>query len=374
MDIDEKIFDFLCARMVLLIAHDDGKIDDEELIMLNLGLEEDESRLLQSVPREFGRFTRGPRLNLDSLSDQCCLEYFRFNRAKIRDLCRFLDLPQRMRADNRIEWSSEEGLCILLRRLAYPCRLVDLQGLFGRNVSDIGRIANAVCLFIVQRWRHLIESFTEAPWFCAERVQRYVEATSAKCPLPNCWGFLDGTVRPMCRPTRQQRAFYNGHKRVHSLKFQSIVAPDGIIVHMHGPALGKRHDSGMLRESGLLDQLEHQMPVPPEGGAYCIFGDQAYPLRPQLITPYKGNNLTEEQADFNRQMSEVRISAEWGFQKVLQLFAFVDFKKNLKVQLQPIAAYYLCATILTNCHTCLNRSVASFFFDVRPPTLAEYLA
>lgn len=42
-------------------------------------------------------------------------------------------------------------------------------------------------------------------------------------------------VRPICRPGRNQRHVYNGHKRVHALKYQSVVAPNGLIVNMFGP-------------------------------------------------------------------------------------------------------------------------------------------
>ena len=34
---------------------------------------------------------------------------------------------------------------------------------------------------------------------------------------------------------------YNGHKRVHALKFQSVVLPSGMIAHMYGP-VGKLND------------------------------------------------------------------------------------------------------------------------------------
>ena len=40
--------------------------------------------------------------------------------------------------------------------------------------------------------------------------------------LDNCWGFIDGTVRPVCRPGVNQRVLYNGHKRVHSKHKNSI--------------------------------------------------------------------------------------------------------------------------------------------------------
>jgi hypothetical protein len=69
------------------------------------------------------------------------------------------------------------------------------------------------------------------------------------------WGFIDDTLRNVCRPTRFQRAAYSGHKHTHGIKFQSIVTPDGLIVCLFGPIPGSRHDSFMLAESGLLQQL-----------------------------------------------------------------------------------------------------------------------
>ena len=47
----------------------------------------------------------------------------------------------------------------------------------------------------------------------------------------NCWGFVDGTVRPICKTIHDQRAVYNGHKRVHALKFQSVVTANSMIAN-----------------------------------------------------------------------------------------------------------------------------------------------
>ena len=56
--------------------------------------------------------------------------------------------------------------------------------------------------------------------------------------LDNCWGFVDGTVRPVCRPEHNQWIIYNGHKRIHAGKFQSVVAPSGLIANLFGPVEG----------------------------------------------------------------------------------------------------------------------------------------
>ena len=67
-------------------------------------------------------------------------------------------------------------------------------------------------------------------------IETYAHAVHQKgSPLSNCFGFIDGTVRPICRPRENQRIVYNGHKRVHALKFQSVALPNGLIANMYGP-------------------------------------------------------------------------------------------------------------------------------------------
>ena len=69
-----------------------------------------------------------------------------------------------------------------------------------------------------------------------QKLQEYADTITDKgSALDNCFGFIDGTVRPICRPGENQRVVYNGHKRVHALKFQSIALPNGMIAHMSGP-------------------------------------------------------------------------------------------------------------------------------------------
>ena len=67
-------------------------------------------------------------------------------------------------------------------------------------------------------------------------LQEYADVIHAKgVPLENCFGYIDGTVRPIARPDQHQRIVYNGHKRVHLLKFQSVALPNGLIGNMFGP-------------------------------------------------------------------------------------------------------------------------------------------
>ena len=76
------------------------------------------------------------------------------------------------------------------------------------------------------------------------------------------WGFIAGTIGPICRSGLHQRMFFNGHKRIHALKFQIVITPDGLIAHAFGPVEGCRHDAGVLGESGLLPLLQQNMNGP----------------------------------------------------------------------------------------------------------------
>ncbi|CAC5396108.1 unnamed protein product [Mytilus coruscus] len=166
---------------------------------------------------------------------------------------------------------------------------------------------------------------------------------------------------------------FNGHKRVHAIKFQSIVSPNGLVANMYGPIESRRHDAGLLRESGICGELQTHMTTP-TGDIYVIYGDPAYPMTTHIIKPFRGGVISAAQARFNKKMSAVRTCVEWTFGKILTLFAFLDYKKNLKLYLQPVGKYYLVGTILVNCHTCLYGSETGHYFDIDPRSLENYLS
>ena len=87
--------------------------------------------------------------------------------------------------------------------------------------------------------------------------------------LDNVWGFVDGTLRGIALPFQNQRVIYNGHKRKHGLKYQSITTPNGIIATLLGPVEGRRHDSRMLFMSGIIPLLKN-FSIGPNGERLCI--------------------------------------------------------------------------------------------------------
>ena len=137
-------------------------------------------------------------------------------------------------------------------------------------------------------------------------------------PLDNVWGFVDSTLRGIARPVQNQRVTYNGHKRKHGLKYQSITTPNDIITNLLGSVKRSRHDSSMLVMSSMMPVLEN-FSTGPNGERSCIYGDPAYPLRWHLQSPFRGAQITPDQNEFNKSMSKVRISVEWLFGNVIEL-------------------------------------------------------
>ena len=96
------------------------------------------------------------------------------------------------------------------------------------------------------------------------------------------------------------------------MKFQSVAIPNGLIANLYSPVEGRRHDAGMLKESGLLNMLQREARTL-RGEPLCLYGDPAYPLRPQLMGPFHDADMlvvTPEMRALNTAMSEVRVSVE----------------------------------------------------------------
>ena len=127
-----------------------------------------------------------------------------------------------------------EGLCIALQRFSYPCRYSDMIPRFAKPVPVLSMIPNTVVDFIYNMHGHRIMQWNN---FLLDqlKLEQYAAAVAEKgVALDNSWGFIDGTVRPICQPQDNQRVEYNGHKRVHTIKFQSVTEPSGMIDQIYG--------------------------------------------------------------------------------------------------------------------------------------------
>ena len=171
-------------------------------------------------------------------------------------------MPAEVTCYDGLKVNMVEVLYIFLKRFTYPCRYVDLM-------PQLYMIANTTMGIIYYTWHYLFTTF-EQPWLDRPQWEGFTEAIHQKgTALSNFRGFIDGIVRPM----------YNGHKKVHSIKFQSIIAPNGLIANLFGPMEGKQRDSAILAQS--QNHSFHS-----SGNVLCIYGDPAHPTRQQIQGPF----------------------------------------------------------------------------------------
>lgn len=289
---------------------------------------------------------------------------------EVTELAAVLELPAKVIAGNGVCEDRVTALAMLLRRLAYPARSSDVEMMFGWERSRFTRIWQTTASLIYHRWRHLLRF--DPTRLTPSKLQQYAKAISTKCGFEvPVWGFIDGTLRKVARPLLNQRILYNGWKRIHALKWHSVITPDGLHAHVFGPVEGRRHDETLYKESGLTKILD-EYSWDPEGNPLAVYGDPAYGIGRHLLSPFKGAGLSDEQQAFNARMSKVREAVEWGFGDAVRQFAFLDFSKNLKVLLQPVGLLYSVALLLSNAHTILHQPQISQYFICQPPTLQEY--
>ena len=224
---------FKDVRNLLLISHNDGFINDDEFVVLY--------DLYTSKNPDFPYDSYAP-FDLEELDESESLAEFRFRKRDVQILKEVLQIPETITCSQRSVCDGLEGLCMLLKRLSYPCRYGDMIHRFAKPVPVLSMITNQMIDHVYNVHGHRVLNWNNEV-LSPVNLQTYVDAVTARgAPLPNCFGFIDGTVRPISRPGEHQRLLYNGHKRVHALKFQSIALPNGLIGNLYGP-VGKLQNS-----------------------------------------------------------------------------------------------------------------------------------
>lgn len=307
-----------------------------------------------------------PRLDIMNLSDADATHRFRFSVPELARIANAMRLPTIIKANNAA-FSAVEALAIMLRRLSFPCRLRDLSVEFGRDVTTIGRLFNHMLLLMDQQYGQHLKLW---PGVTAAKVAAYAASITRFNPaVIDVWAFIDGTHRDIARPQLHQRATYNGKHRTHQLRYQLVLAPDGLFVSCCGPFVGTRHDVTILQESGLQPVLHPIVTQPPK--QYMIYGDAAYQGEALVLHPFISPAPHSIQARYNRELASLRTRVENNFANMNNHFAMTLLKKSQRSGLQPVALYVMVNVLFINIHTCLNG--ANVPFDISPPSLEQYL-
>jgi hypothetical protein len=157
------------------------------------------------------------------------------------------------------------------------------------------------------------------------------------------------------------------------LSYQAVTIPSSLIAQLYGPVGGRRHDAYVFWESGIEEDLKELVdPITNEN--FVIYGDAAYGLDTHVMKPYLATVPGSLEAKFNSQMSSARITSEWGFGMITNLFTTCDFSRQQKIYQTSPEHMYKAATLFLNMRTCMRgRNQTSDYFRCHPPSLDNYL-
>ena len=321
-----------------------------------------------------------PLFDFDTYCDKLFVQDFRFTKTQVNTIVETLvtvaGMPAEVISDSRDKAPLRMAFLMLCMKYAWPTRLGRMVQLFGKSVSWHSRI--------ISKLRQLLFSFCSPKMRCppslsAADVQRFASAVEKVSGLDVCFGFLDATVRPICRPSIGQQECYNGKDRLHAIKFQVCSTPDGIIQHLDGPWPGRRHDNHMVNSAPLstgtpaLASWILLHPPTKYGTNYVVYADQGYYTQAGIETPWPDGAFNLEHQVFNDMMKSSRIAVEWEFGHILEHWASLHFKPSQKLLTGGIGQQYIVAAFLSNVFNCMHPSKTSIYFGVQPPDLCTYI-
>ena len=126
--------------------------------------------------------------------------------------------------------------------------------------------------------------------------------------------FINGTAHKIACPMFNQEIFYSGWKQCHMIKFQGIMALDGILMHISGPYTAKHHDMWMLHQSHIQEKLDHYIGLEHGLRLYDNAGYQGQ--EPWVKSAAQNLNSDADVAHMNYWMSTCQITVEWGYRHV----------------------------------------------------------
>ena len=321
-----------------------------------------------------------PVFHFDNYCEKLFVQDFRFSKQQVncivQSLVHVAGIPKDICSDSGDKTDLRTAFLCLCMKYAWPTRLGKMCQLFGKCTSWISRI--------VSKMRKLLFEFCFPKMRCPPRlsdadVQRFARAVEHVSGVHVIFGFLDATVRPICRPSIGQKECYNGKDRLHAIKFQICSTPDGIIQHLDGPWPGRRHDHHMVNSAPLSGGtpalvtwiLSHTRTA--HGTAHVIYADQGYYAQAGIETPWPDGAYNLDHQVFNDLLKSSRIAVEWEFGHILEHWASLHFKPSQKLLVGGIGQQYVVAAFLTNIFNCLHPSKTSIYFNVSPPDLRTYL-
>ena len=138
-------------REQILISYEYDVIDSDEFVLLY-----DTNQSKDIYP-----YWNYQPFDIGMIDEEQCFIDFRFAKNDLNIFLDVLNVPERIVTVQGTVCSGLEALCILLKRLDFPCRYSDMSPIFGRNPTEICLIYNKLISKIYDDHSHRLHSWNQ---------------------------------------------------------------------------------------------------------------------------------------------------------------------------------------------------------------------
>lgn len=177
--------------------------------------------------------------------------------------------------------------------------------------------------------------------------------TFEKWNFPHCVGAIDGKHVVMFAPANSGSIFFN-YKRTHSIVLMGISDGDCKFIYVDAGSNGRISDGGVFNKCSFAHALEkgslHLPQAQPLTGRnvnvpFVFVADDAFALKPYIMKPFSGQNLSKDERVFNYRLSRSRRCIESAFGimsariRVMRAPIHLDAAKTRKITLACCALH-----------------------------------
>uniref|UniRef100_A0A3B4TJ97 DDE Tnp4 domain-containing protein n=1 Tax=Seriola dumerili TaxID=41447 RepID=A0A3B4TJ97_SERDU len=204
------------------------------------------------------------------------------------------------------------------RYMASGDSLLSLAYSYRLGHATVMKSVHMVCAAIAKT---MMERFLPRP--TQDTWEEVADGFWKKWNFPNCLGALDGKHVTIQAPP-QTGSQYFSYKKTFSIVLLALVDSNYKFRVIQVGDFGRTSDGGVYAGSALGRGMETKsLHVPPStslpGAAHLgdvphvMVGDAAFPLKPYLMRPFPGLNLTHQRRIFNYRLSRARMVVENAF-------------------------------------------------------------